>query len=468
MAAYAAGGYDAPKSHNFVSYYDAHEPDISDVKVQRYANTMVGFLDFTNAKKGTSALEFSRFEADRIMPKIFATQAASPAAGAVATFTIDATGTRTIASYDPYDQSATPTEVINGVRVNDLIMIKPASGIVSNGNYVKAIVLSKPTTTTFTARPVNSADTIPTFASAAEIVIYGNAHGEGSGFNSPLSTTATKYTENLQEIKHRNRVTGAENLTKKWFKDDSGRFMIEGEHDSYTQFLNLQDMNLLVGEALSNTGVADTFQAAGTPLALTNGLLTQILGAGNVLNYASVAGLTIDDLYNYNVEIDKNKADKKNLFFTGIELDQQVDRELGDKMKAGSISYGSFSGDQDKAINLSFQKFTLGSYSYDKRCMESFNDLQTLGADGFGFPHEGFTIPASSARVAGGSEMGSSVHSLRKRFLEGKGKSREMMINYYDARTQSADGSDFEEVRYQSTVALEAQALNKFGYAKRV
>ena len=137
-------------------------------------------------------------------------------------------------------------------------------------------------------------------------------------------------------------------------------------------------------------------------------------------------------------------------------------------MKAGSITYGSFSGDQDKAINLSFQKFTLGSYSYDKRCMESFNDLQTLGADGFGFPYEGFTIPASSARVAGGSEMGSSVHSLRKRFLEGKGKSREMMINYYDARTQSADGSDFEEVRYQSTVALEAQALNKFGYAKRV
>jgi len=467
MAAYAAGGYDAPKSHNFVSYYDAHEPDISDVKVQRYANTMVGFLDFTNAKKGTSALEFSRYEADRIMPKIFATSAGA-GAGVSALFTIAASGLRTVASYDPYDTTAAPSEVLNGVRINDLIMVKPGSGIVSNGNYIKAIVLTKPATNTFTAVPLNITESIPAIGSAEEIVIYGNAHGEGSGFNSPLSTTATKYTENLQEIKHRNRVTGAENLTKKWFKDDSGRFMIEGEHDSYTQFLNLQDMNLLVGEALANTGVADTFQAAGTPLALTNGLLTQILGAGNVLNYASVSGLTIDDLYDYNVEIDKNKADKKNLFFTGIELDQQIDRELGDKMKAGSISFGSFSGDQEKAINLSFQKFTLGSYSYDKRCMESFNDLQTLGADGFGFPHEGFTIPASSARVAGGKEMGSSVHSLRKRFLEGKGKSREMMINYYDARTQSADGNDFEEVRYQSTVALEAQALNKFGYAKRV
>lgn len=468
--AYQTGAQGTATNYNFVSYYDAHEPDIQEELVQRYMNTIIGFLDFTNAKKATDQIEFSRFEKDRIMPKISATTAGA-GAGAQATFTVAAASQIDIPSAAPYDPSATPNGKAMPIRLNDLIMIKPASGIVSSGNYIKCIVDSVTSNTQFKATPIKSTDSVPAIASADEIVIYGNAYGEGSGFSTPLSTTATKYTEKLQILKHRLRVTGTEGLVKKWYKDPktgNEKFQVIGEGDAYAIFLNHIDMNLLVGEELSNTTVASTFQAAGTPLALTRGFLHAVLDAGNVLNYSSISGLLLADIQDYNIVIDANKAQKKNLWMTGIALDQQMDTELGDRFKDGGITYGNFTMDQEKAVNLSFQKLRVGVYEYDKRCMEAFNDAQTLGADGFGYKYEGFTIPAGATKIAGGSEKGMMAASLRKRFLASEGKSREMNVTYYNGVTSAEDGADIEEVRYMAHVALEAQALNQFGYMKRV
>ena len=468
MATFNTGALNIATNHNFVSYYEAHEPDIQDTLVQRYTNSMIGFLDFVGAKKPTDALEFSRFEKDRIMPKIKATTAGA-GAGAQATFTLAADVQVDIPSAAPYDPAATPDQAATTVRVGDLIMIKPGSGTASYGSYVKCIVDSVTGYTSFDATPINVADSVPAIASADEIVIYGNAHGEGSGYNAPMSNKSTKFTEKLQIIKDRHRVTGSEGLTKKWFTDNSGtrKFAVQGEGDSYARFVNFVDLNLLVGDELANTTVATTYQTAETPLALTKGLLSQINGAGNILNYAAVSGLTLDDIRDYNVDIDAQEAQKNNIMNTGIVLDQQLDEELGDRLKAGAISYGSFSMEQDKAVNLSFQKFRIGVYTYDKRCMESFNNIQTLGADGYGFKYEAFTVPSGTSMVAGGNERGTRVASLRKRYLASQGKSREMLVDYFNARTMSSDGGDFEEVRYLSHCALEAQALNQFGYIKR-
>ncbi len=176
--AYNAGAQGTANNHNFVSFYEAHEPDISDEQVQRYGNSIVGFLDLVNAKKGTSALEFSRFEKDRIMPKIKATNGGAGSAGAAVTFTIDASAKVTAPSAAPYDTGATPDAVSFPVKLNDLIMIKPATGTASYGSYIKAIVTTVTGSTSFAATPINSADAIPSIPSADEIVIFGNAHGE--------------------------------------------------------------------------------------------------------------------------------------------------------------------------------------------------------------------------------------------------------------------------------------------------
>jgi hypothetical protein len=473
MATYSPGATNTANNHNFVSFYEAHKPDISNIQVQRYMSSIVGFLDFVDAKKSCHSIEFSRFEKDRIMPKIKATNGGAGGAGASVTFTIHADAKLSAPSASPYDTSATPAKVSVPVRVNDLIMVKPAAGtIVSSGNYIHGIVTAVTGSTSFDATPIVSSENFPSIPSADEIIIYGNAHGEGSGFQSPMSTKSTKITEELQIIKHRIRVTGTESLQKKWYTEKSSgetKFQVVGEGDGYAQYMNLAEMNLLVGKSLSNTTLASTFQTAETPLALTNGLLSQILDDGNILNYSAVSGITIDDLYDYNVEIDANRAQMSNLMFSGIEIDQQLDRELGDRLKNGAVTYGGFTFDQEKAVNLQFSKFQVGSYIYDKRPMKAFNDLQTLGADGYGYKFEAFTIPANSVKVAGGDEKGSSVPSLRKRYLAKEGgRSREMEIVYFNGLTDSSDGDDFEEVRYQGHCALEAQALNQYGYIKRI
>jgi hypothetical protein len=385
------------------------------------------------------------------------------------TFTVHADAKTTAPSAAPYDTNATPDAITIPVKLNDIIMIKPASGNASFGTYIKAIVTTVTGSTSFAATPTNGAS-IPSIPSADEIIIIGNANGEGSGFQAPMTTKSTKYTEQLQISKHRMRVTGSEGLVKLWYTEKSSgvqKFAVKGEGDAYAQFMNISELNLLVGEELNNTALATVFQTAGTPLSLSNGLLTQIVTGGNVLNYAAVSGVTVDDFYEYNVEIDGEKAQKRNMMMSGIEIDQQIDRELGDKLKAGSISYGEFNGDQEKAVNFGFQKFTLGSYTYDKRPMGAFNDKQSLGADGYGFKYEAFTVPSGTVKVDAGEERGTSIPSLRKRFLAGEGKSREMQCVYYNGLEQSENGTDIEEVRYQAHNALEAQALNQYGYIKR-
>lgn len=468
--AYNKGAVNSPTNHNFVSFYEAHKPDISNKLVRRYLNTIIGFLAFVGASQAASSPVFSRFEKDRIMPKIKAT-VTSPGAGNQGTFTVHADSKVAIPSASPYDTSATPDAKAMPIRLNDLIMILPASGtIASTGNYVKCIVDSVTNNTQFKASPIKSTDTIPTIASAQEIIIYGNAHGEGSVFNTPMSTTATKYDEQMQIIKHRVRVTGTEGMSKEWYDDAEGnrRFQVKGEADSYAQFLNWKDQNLLVGEKLANTTVASAFQTSGTPISLTKGLLHQIYDSGNVLNYSSISGLLIADMRDFNITIDANKAQKNNLWMAGIALDQQMDDEFGDRFKNGGVTYGNFNFEQEKAVNLQFSKAKIGSYVYDKRCMEAFNDLQTLGANGFGYKYEAFTIPAGSVKMAGGEQKGEQVASLRKRYLGTKDKSREMIIKYYDGVSQGDDGDDYEEVRYLSECGLEAQALNQYGLMKRV
>jgi len=471
MADYASGATSVLTSHNFVSWQEAHKPDISNKLVERYGKeTMLGFLELSGAKKETEAIQYSRFEKDRRYPKIKATNLVGGAPGANVSFTLHADAKTTFGSYDPYNTSVTTTSKGAPVRVGDVILLKPAAGtIASAGNYIQALVDTVTNNTSFTATPTDVSETIPALTNG-EIIIIGNAHGEGSGMPAPLSTKVSKYTEYLQILKDRYEVTGTEKEQVKWYNEE-GRGTVgqlPGEADAYIRFLNILDRTCMVGQELSNVNISEDY-LDGTidtdaPLAMANGTITQVLDGGNPLNYANAAGIALEDIYDYNVEIDKQNADKENFLFAGINLDQDLDKVLGDRVQNGAISYGAFNWDQEKSLALNFNKFRLGSYSYTKRVADSFNDVQTLGAAGYGFPYEAMMIPAGMKKVEGGKEAGQNVSNLRKRFL----KNREMSAKYFDGMTTSDDGNDRCEVRYQAHVGVELQAKNMAGYWKRV
>lgn len=471
--AYTPGGHNTNRDHNFVSFYDMHEPDYDNKLYRRYGKqTLGGLMELAKATKGSKSIEYNHWEEKRFHRLIKAT-CSSGAAGAAVTFTTDSSAKISVTQASPYAGSVT-SDTFNA-RANDIILIKPASGTTASwGNYIAAIILSvNKSAGTFSAQPLNSADAIPAISTADEIAIIGNAHGEGSAQPAAVSHSAEKFTNNMQIIKETHKITGTEKFQKLWFDtDESGRggqkYFIKGEGETWVAFNNSCELQMMLGQKLSNTTLSNTFATAGTPLATTDGALTEINSKGVNRTYSAFSGLTLADFRDHVVDMNAEKAGTDNLMLNGIKLDIQMDEELEDATSNGAITYGNFTFDSEKKINLGFTGFKISSYTFNKRSMEVFNDKQSLGASGYGFKWEGFTLPTSMAKIAGGEEMGDMVPTLRLRYLEGRnGDNRSMRVTPFDGFENADNGEDSFEIRYLAQKGFELTAGNTTSYFKR-
>lgn len=477
MATFNAASHQVRADYNFVSALSMHKPDKGDKLYKPLGNQLL--TDILNYVQGGSApatsLEYSHFEEDWIMPKIKATTAGA-GAGASATFTIDATADLEVnQAASPYGGSLTTEHI--PVRVNDLILIKPSSGVVSASSYIRAIVTSVTVgstagTSTFAARPLNSTLSIPAIASAAEIVIYGNGFGEGSDQPKGLNSKVTEYKNQLQTIKETFQRTGIEGDMVMWVPvtDSKGNkgwvWRIKGEDDAWKRFLNFREMVMIMGEKVSNTALQTAYATANEPLSLTEGLVPFALG-GVVQNYNSVGGLTITDLEDMARELNKNKGAMENMILCGFDLSVSIDNLLRDSYTAGAIQFGNYSFDQNAKANFMFDSFKIGGYTFHKKTFDAFNDLQGFGADGYGFTNEGIVIPMDERMDAKSGEM---VPSLRKRYLADSQTfaNKEFDVTLYDGFRHGDAGKDVMEVRYKSYCGFEGFGQNRFGYIKQV
>ena len=473
MADFTSGAGQIATTFNFMSSFGAIKPDVDDELTRRFGRQRLsGLLDLFGHKKSADNIRYSHFEEDRLYPKIKAANGGAGAAGAAVVFSFDSTSVQDI-PYDalPYQGSGTPTNKAVPARVNDLIMIKPASGTVSSSTYIQAIVTAVDPTAgangEFTAQPTDSTDAIPNVASADEIIIFGNAHGEGSNQPLALSTTTTEYFNNIQISKDTRKVTGTEACMKNWYKNRDGSFywMMKGETETYDHFLNSRELNLLFNKGLASDAVADGFANADTPLSMTQGLVPTIQTRGNTFNYNSLTGLTIQDLEDIVVVLDKQKGSKENMMLNGIQLNGQIDRELGDRFVNGGITYGMFQMDEAKHVDLGFKTVSVNGYTFHKKVLDAFNDLQSTGADGYGFPYEGMILPSDTVTDPG---SGLRVPSMRLRYLQNAGgESQEMKVAYVNNFETGDNGEDTEEVRYKSYCGIEIFAANRAFYIQR-
>lgn len=459
---YVPGGTGTQTNYSFVSSYDAVKEEYDPQLTIRYASErFTSLLDTFGLKKETQALEYNHFERDRIYPKIKATNGGAGAAGAAVTFTIDAT------AQVPYDQNPNPysgaANTVNSfpVRDNQIVLVKPAAGSVSYGNYVAGITAAaNPGAGTFTIQPLDAGDVIPSIATADEIIIIGDAHGEGSNQPGTLSYKSTKFTNQLQIFKDSHEITGTMDEVQLWFDHKGQRkFGIQGEEESWINFENRKELSLMFNPGLNNAAISNAFAAANTPISMNKGMAQSILDDGNEYNYSGISGFTMGDFDEVVCILDKQKGSKENMMLNGLKLNGQLDRELGDRFKNGGISYGNFAMDAKKHVDLGFSTVTVNGYSFHKKVLDAFNDLQSLGAAGYGFPHEGMIIPMDNT-MDGNNK---SVPSCRLRYLKG----REMKTTLFDGFTQGDNGRDVKEVRYLSHCGIETFALNRFMYIKR-
>ena len=466
---FQGGSFVRRGDYNYVTTMDLHKPEYDSELTEAFGDQMLtGMLQMIGAEKGVSALEYNHFEEERIYPKIKATSAGA-GAGAQATFTIDAAATLSIPeNASPY--GGTVSSTITVPRVGELILIKPASGVVSADSYIRAIVDSvTPATPAFTATPLDSADSVPAIAAASEIVIYGNAHGEGSGQPPARQTRVKKVTNNLQIFKSTYEVTSTERDMLSWidFKGKDGKmgkvYYLKGEADEYKNFMSQKELTLLLGEKLANNTVSDAYANAGNPIALTQGLIPTILSEGNISAYSASTGWDKQDAEALVKVLDKQKGSKQNLIAPGIDLSIAIDNTLADYKTGGSIVYGNYTFNEDAKVNFQFDKFAISDYVFSKKKFDTFNDLQSLGADGYGFSSEAMVIPMGMTMDAGSGEK---TNHLRLRYLvnpeTGERNQRSEIIDNF-----AITGTDTYSVFYKDTCGLETFAMNKFAYIKK-
>lgn len=469
--AFQGGAFGRTTDYNFITSLDLHKPEYDTELTERYGDqNLSGFLTMIGAEKGVSSLEYNHFEEERIYPKIKATNGGAGAPGAAVAFTLDAAATLTInEANSPY--IGTVSNQIITPRVNDLIQIKPAAGTTaSSGNYIQAMVLSiDKAAGTFSATPILAGGVIPSISTADEIIIYGNAAGEGSGQPEARASRTIKYTNNLQTIKETYEITGTEKNIVTWidFKGKNGEkgrvAKLKGESDTYKRFMTEKELTMLVGNKLTNTTIADAFATAGTPLALTEGLIPFILTQGNTSNYVPSTGWDKQKAETLVKTIDKQKGSKVNMLPCGINLGMQIDDTLGDYSNNGALVYGKYDFGSDASRNFQFSSFKLNNYRFDKKTFDAFNDLQTLGADGFGYENEGMVIPMDTKMDAGSK---SKVQSLRLRYLA------DPETGAKSARSEVQDlfklnGTDKYRVIYKDDCGFEGFAGNRWAYIKQ-
>ena len=468
---YQGGSFNRVGDYNFVTTMDLHKPEIESELTQTFGNQMLtGMLSMIGAEKGVSALEYTHYEEERIYPKLYATSAGA-GAGAQATFTMAASSKYDVPEFaSPYDGSTTTSITIP--RRGELILIKPASGIVSADRYIKAII-DEVTSTTFKASPLDSTESIPAIGSAQEIVIYGNAYGEGSMQPGARQTKVKKEINQIQTVKGTYEVTSTERDMLSYVefvgKDgQSGRmYYLKGEADEYKNFMSQKELTLLLGEKLNNDTVANAWvsssEANSGPISLTEGLIPGILSKGNTSAYSQATGWDKQDAESLVKVLDKQKGSKSNLLAPGIDLSIAIDNTLASYKTAGAITYGNYTFSEEASVNFQFDKFKIDDYIFSKKKFDSFNDLQTLGADGFGFTNEGLVIPMDQTRDAG---TGEKTNHLRLRYLvnpaTGERNQRSEIIDNY-----KITGKDTYSVFYKDNVGLESFCLNKFAYIKQ-
>jgi len=465
MAAFNYGGVGTDVKYNFVSAFDLHKPDVDSELALRYGSqSLSGLMYYVGNVKETEGLEYLHHEENWVMPKLKVTNP-SGIAGAAVTFTLDATSVTDIDQQSPYITGT--AEQVTPVRANDIILIKPSTGTIGVSTYIRAFVQSvNASAGTFVAAPLDILDPTPAQASATEVIIIGNAHGEGSGQPASLASGTLKFTNQLSIIKETMSITGTEENIKLWVdvEDEEGNkapyFMLKGEKDTWTRFENYKELSLLLSEKVTNTVITNAMITTDTPLTTTEGLVPFILSNGVTSNYSGITGFTLADHETLIKELDKQKGSKQNLFECGINLAGQIDRELGDRFSAGAISYGNFNFDESKRVALEFDTYSIMGYTFHKRTYDAFNDLQTLGAAGYTFSNDGMILPMDNRTlIDNGTRM--SVPSLRVRYM----KDREMKVSYNDMF--DIDGTDKIEIRYLSQVGFEGTAGNRFAYVKQ-
>ena len=406
---------------------DYNKPDNRDLLIKTFGDQgITGFLKLTGAVRSAGvADEVQYWEEGRLHKSITATLAAVSA---------NSTANLTITAGD--------------VRPNDVLL--------AEGGVRLLVTAYNGTGTTATVRTLDGAATGA--LTAKKFSIIGNLYAQGTDQpTSFLQTDVEKRTNPFMIIKDTYHVNGSQATNIGWINVGNGdyRWYVKGEMDTRKRFLDQREMMMIYGQKHEGTS------AQNTNVVGSEGYFAAIEDRGIVS-----AGTEYTDFSDFDaiiLELDKEGAPSEYAMYvdrqTALDIDDMIaEGPAGTSTTAGLAGkFGAFQNSPDMAVQLGFQSFTRGGYTFHKHDWKLLNDPNLGALNGY---HKGVLCPMAQVADA---KTGVKSPALEMNFKETNGYSRELehWVEGGGVLGYKTNGEDKAKFHYRSECNLITRAANQ-------
>ena len=428
-----------------------HKRDVDEQLIKRYGDQgITGLMELLGSKKETTSRTYEHYEEAHLHNYFEGV--------------INSSGDFEISSTDYQDGLGN-----TALRDGDIIM--GGSGALY---YVTAADAAQPNHD-FTIKNVSDGN-VASATQDTKFCVVGNAWAEQSDQPTGITPRVHQYQNKTQIIKESFIVSGSEATNAVYVKVNSPEhgsgylWYLKGEADTYQRFMDYSELAMIIGSGgdgtLSNSNGDDEDGSATANLSrqiiTTEGLLPFIENKGQTMDLGSSA-ITMADFDAAVKSLDKYRGSKEMALYAGINLSLDIDDLLASQgaYAAGGANYGTFANNKDMALNLGFNSFSRGGYTFHKKTYDLFNRPDLLGAAGFNYNGYGMCIPMDSQRDA---KSGEKIPSLRMRYKAANGYSREMEHWLTGGAILQNKTSGVDELRcnYRTERGFEGFAPNRF------
>lgn len=424
---------------------DLHKRDVDEQLIKRYGNQgITGLMELLGSKKETTAQSFEHYE-ETFLHNYFK--------GTISGSTLTVQVGEASGENDFDDESGR-----TALRDGDLILVGASNELL--------YVTDKGSASSFTVKTVSGYAAPTAQGTATGMAIVGNAHAEQTDQPDGLTPRVHHYSNKCQIIKESFVVSGSEATNAVYVKVNSPEmgtgylWYLQGEADTYQRFQDYAELSMIIGQS-SSANLVDA-ASSGNSVTTTEGLLPFIENKGQSMDLGSSA-ITMADFDAAVKSLDKYRGSKEMALYAGINLSLDIDDLLASQgaYAAGGANYGTFANNKDMALNLGFNSFSRGGYTFHKKTYDLFNRPDLLGGDGFKYNGYGMCIPMDSQRDA---KSGEKIPSLRMRYKASNGYSREMehWLTGGAILQNKTNGKDELRCNYRTERGFEGFAPNRF------
>ena len=300
-----------------------------------------------------------------------------------------------------------------------------------------------------------------TAIAAGDWFVVGNAHPQGTAQpSSPFQPRITKRENPFIIVKESFHVTGSQASNIGWVNvGGKNMWYLKGELDARRKFLNMREAMMVFGQKNVPATGASIFSQGVTG---SEGYVEAVESRGTVSNTLSAA----TDLTGFDsllVALDAQGLPAENALYLNKAYSLKVDTLLGaagmDTSNGGigaMNAFGAFNNDKDMALNMGFQSFTRGGYTFHKHDWKLLNDPLYGG----GTTMKGAIIPLS---IVTDAKTGNRHHSLEMNYKSAGNYSRELehWVEGGGVLGYNTGGEDVAKFNYRSECNLCVRGANQ-------